>query len=99
MKRKPHAAGIEGAELDKLVDKEKPLFLSGSPPCDASSSLQNITAATRDPVEAQEKTAVGTRRLRTAVHFYKKQHRAGRVFLHEHPNNAKSWEDEEVKDL
>jgi len=47
----------------------------------------------------QKQKAAGTRHLRTAINFYRRQMAGGRFFLHEHPWGASSWEDEEMVKL
>ena len=37
--------------------------------------------------------------LRFMCKLYKLQHRAGRMFLHEHPENATSWAEEEIQEV
>jgi len=86
-------------ELEEMVDFEKPVLLTGSPPCDPFSQLLRISEARADPEKRRKARELGVRHLRTAVRFYRKQHNEGRYFLHEHPSGASSWEDPEVQAL
>eukprot|EP00973_Karenia_brevis_P080860 11217079-Karenia_brevis.AAC.1 len=60
------------------------------------SNLQNLTPWTPERVnelgEARE-------HIQFVVKLYAKQIEAGRVFLHEHPANATSWDLEEIAEL
>ena len=47
----------------------------------------------------EEQRRLGRHRLRTSIGFYRKQLSEGRLFLHEHPNGADSWDDQEMVDL
>ena len=78
------------------MDKEEPYLLTGSPPCEAFSKLLNIKLASRDPATVKAKNERVVRRLHTAIGCYRKQMENGRYFLHEHPDGASSWKDEEV---
>ena len=82
-------------EVHELMDKEEPYLLTGSPPCEAFSQLLNIKLASRDPENVKAKKEQGVRRLHTAIGCYRKQMENGRYFLHEHPDGASSWKDEE----
>jgi hypothetical protein len=83
-------------ELDRMVDREKPALLIGSPPGDPVSQLLNLTAKKTNKAKNEEEKAKGVQNLRTAIRFYQKQHEANRYFLHEHPAGASSWNDEEL---
>lgn len=83
-------------ELEQLVDYEKPELLTGSPPCDAFSLLQNLSKSFRNEARRELKLAEGRRYLHTAIKFYRKQLNAKRYFLHEHPLGCASWQDSEM---
>ena len=88
-------------DLFKLMDKEKPKYLGGSPPCGPFSQLQNLVdAANQVPTSVRAvRLEEGKKHLRTAVQAYRAQMDAGRYFLHEHPKGARSWEEPIVKEL
>ena len=79
------------AEAEKLLDAQEPKLLVGSPMCTAFSTWQFINNKKRDPniVQAEKKT--GSVHLAWMCKLYAKQAAAGRLFLHEHPGNAISW--------
>ena len=41
----------------------------------------------------------GRKHLHTSIRFYRKQHAAGRYFLHEHPWPASSWKEDCVLEI
>ena len=88
-------------DLLKLLEEEKPTFLGGSPPCGPFSSLQTLVdAANKTPVHVRkQRMQEGKKHLRTAVQAYWQQLEAGRYFLHEHPQGARSWEEPYVQEL
>ena len=83
-------------EVDRRFDQEKHLVLIGSPPCTAFSQLQSLSPASKN----KEKTLQdGIEHMRFAVEFYEKQVRVGRVFVHENPTRAKSWDLPEIRKM
>ena len=86
-------------ELHQMVDFEQPSLLTGSPPCDPFSLLQNLSMGFGDAARRQQRRELGLKHLRTAVEFYKKQHFSGRYFLHEHPVGCSSWDTPEMIEL
>ena len=87
------------ALMHQIIDEEEPELVTGSPPCEAFSQLLHLSKSKRDPAVVQNRLNVGRSRLRTAIGVYRKQYEAGRLFLHEHPHGASSWQDEEMVDL
>ena len=75
------------AEAD--IDAEKPLLLVGSPMCSPFSNLQHLNAA--QGVDVQALARKGIQHLLFCAKLYRKQHEAGRLFLHEQPANSSSW--------
>ena len=86
-------------ELRRLLKKEKPLFLVGSPPCGPFSPLQNLSKYKRTDEENQQILEEGRTHLKVAVECYLEQHNHGRFFLHEHPKPSASWQEPEVERL
>lgn len=86
-------------ELESLLDKEKPEYLLGSPPCEAFSPLQNLSKGKRSEEENEAILERGRKHLRIAVKSYWRQLEEGRHFLHEHPKPAASWKEPEVMAL
>ena len=75
----------------KMISEGKPLFVIGSPPCTAFSSLQNLNAKKRDPRVVQQEKAAGERHMEFCMRIYRMQIDGKRFFIHEHPNTATSW--------
>ncbi len=74
-----------------LIDKEKPMFIIGSPSCTPYSSFQNINNQYRDPLVVQRERSVADKHMEFMMSVYQKQADEGRYFLHEHPAYASSW--------
>ncbi|CAE7854404.1 GIP [Symbiodinium necroappetens] len=86
-------------ELEKLIETEEPYLLTGGPPCEAFSRLQDINMPKVTPEVRRMRREKGERHLHACIRMYHKQIDAGRHFLHEHPWSADSWYDPEVKAL
>ena len=86
-------------EMFRMLHKEKPLFLIGSPPCGPFSPLQNISIHKRDPMVVKQMLEEGRDHLHTSIDAYNVQMDEDRFFLHEHPLPATSWEDPKMKKL
>ena len=74
------------------VDEEEPALLVTSPICTPFSVMMRWCGI--DPDKFEEKLAEGRRHLSISMEGCKKQHLAGRLFLHEHPHTASSWEED-----
>ena len=86
-------------EAQELIEREKPMFLVGSPMCTAWSSLQRLSENRRDPEELQKLRIQAEVHLRFVCDLYKTQHEAGRYFLHEHPLFATSWQTDFIAEI
>ena len=86
-------------DLSKAEDVREPTLLTGSPPCDQFSQLQNINKYRVSPDKRREKMDRAVAHLNAACRFYRTQLQAGRFFLHEAPWSATSWKDPEVREL
>ena len=82
-----------------MQDDEDPYLLTGSPPCEAFSNLQNLNKGKVDPAVRQKRLKQARKHLKTSVMFYKRQMERDKYFLHEHPQSASSWYEEEIKEL
>ena len=85
----------------EMIDKEEPTWLIGSPPCTAF-SLWNVAMnypKAPDQEAVKEAIARGRRHLRFCTSLYRKQLKAGRHFVHEHPATALSWKDSHIMSL
>ena len=67
---------------------ERPLLLVGSPECKAFSTLQNLNKGSK---AYEETLAKGLDHLKFVCQLYEFQAKNGRLFLHEHPWAASSW--------
>jgi hypothetical protein len=71
---------------------EEPFLVVGSPPCTMFSRLQlNLNASKMGKVQWERRRREAEVLLIFAVAVYALQVRAGRHFLHEHPETATSW--------
>ena len=77
----------------------QPLLLVGSPMCTAFSTMNRINYSKMTKEEVALRMEYGRKHLRFCAKLYARQWRAGRYFLHEHPNSASSWEEQCITDL
>jgi hypothetical protein len=80
-----------------LVKSKKALLIIGSPMCSAFSQLQNINFSKMSPEQVKQVQDYGRKHLEFSMQLYREQHANGLYFLHEHPLNASSWKNEQVK--
>ena len=83
--------------LHKLIDREEPLLITGSPPCHLFSKLQAISWNKIPPDIREKRMNEALHHLHTSRDVYEKQIQQGRYFLHEAPWGATSWKDERVE--
>ena len=76
---------------------DKPLVLVGSPMCTAFCRLQAINFAKMDPDRVRAILARARMHLNFVCSLYEEQVKGGRLFLHEHPAAATSWEEPAVR--
>ena len=79
------------ARVRALVRGCAPLFLIGSPPCTAFSSMQNASRGLRDPKIVAAELEEAKEHMRFCIELYMIQLDGGRCFVHEHPAGATSW--------
>ena len=72
----------------ELQKRLKPWFVIGSPKCSFASTLQRLNP---DSPQWRALLRQGLQHLVFVCEMYKRQHSAGRRFLHEHPEHAASW--------
>jgi len=85
-------------EQQKVLDDiavENPELVVGSPPCSAFSTLQNLNDTSSE--KYQETLRQGRSHLAFAMKTYQQRHSVGKLFLHEHPDGAWSWDEPEVR--
>ena len=80
-------------ELFEMITLERPMIVTGSPPCTAFAQFQNASW-----YPEWEKWRA-TKLLHVAMDVDEEQIRGGRYFLHEHPKEASSWSDPRVISL
>ena len=88
------------AKAIEKLESEKPVLLVGSPPCTMFSTitrLWNLKKMTPEVRSARMKEAI--LHVAFAVKLYKIQIAGGRFFLHEHPDQASSWDLRCIQDL
>ena len=76
----------------KVIKRDKPMLVVGSPMCTQFCLLLNISKEKRDPAIVAEKLRKARVHLSFCMEIYKYQLENGRQFLHEHPLTATSWE-------
>ena len=86
-------------EAHEIVERDEPVLLTGSPPCNIFSQLQHISWHKIAPEVRRKPMDEVVHHLHTSCDLYEKQHKAGRKFLHEAPWGAGSWKDERVVEL
>jgi hypothetical protein len=80
------------ARARKLISKEKPFIVIGSPPCtDFSTWNTRLNHKNMSAVEVRRRKVEANLLLDFALEVYEHQLRHGRHFLHEHPAAATSW--------
>ena len=80
-----------------MVEAEKPMLLIGSPMCTAFSAWQHLNKHRRDPTVITKEYTRAMIHIRFCMELYALQAAAGRYFVHEHPAQATSWAEEEVR--
>jgi len=83
----------------EMVRETAPFLVIGSPPCTMFSSLQNLSKNRRCEVEFKKAMKIAKEHVKFSLEIYKIQMKAGRYFLHEHPNSASSWSMPEVVEM
>ena len=80
----------------KYVMEVKPRLLIGSPMCTMFSSLQRLSGWNN---EKQRKWGEAREHIQFVISLYMEQIKNGRLFLHEHPAGASSWDLDEIQKL
>ena len=87
------------AKAEAKIDAEQPMVLIGSVMCTAFCLWQKLNALKRDPELVRRELVKARLHLDFMMRMYRKQHEAGRLFLHEHPKYATSWQEKTVEDI
>eukprot|EP00435_Cladocopium_sp_Y103_P064420 s364_g26.t1 len=83
----------------QLIDDLQPELVLGCPPCGPFSVLQNLNYDKMDAEEFSQKVEEARGHLQFCSQIYRRQMDRKKFFLHEHPDLAKSWTEEEMEDL
>ena len=83
----------------KMIRRDKPMLLIGSPMCTAWSTWQRLNDLRRSPQESQRLRVQARLHLDFVCMLYREQVEAGRFFLHEHPQYADSWNEHSIIDV
>ena len=82
-----------------MVRTQKPWLLVGCPPCTWYSQMMRRNWHKMDEEEKRRRTLEANLHLLFCLELYREQMEGGRLFLHEHPDSAWSWEHPEMIDL
>ena len=82
-----------------MIMQGKPMFVIGSPPCTAFSTMQNLSKGKRNPEVVEEELRQAKEHMRFCIEIYIMQVEARRCFVHEHPVGASSWDMKEMIEL
>ncbi len=83
----------------KMLRRQKPLFLIGSPMCTAWCAWQRLNAQKRDSAVVRRELIKAKVHLDFVMMLYREQVEGGRFFLHEHPRSASSWQERGVQEV
>ena len=89
-------------DFQKVLDTialEEPWLVTSSPPCSTFSSLRRLSNYKRDAEVVAEEERLGKKRLKKAMTCCKQQMRQKGYFLHEHPKEASSWDEDCVREV
>ena len=81
----------------RLVLRDQQLLLVGSPMCTALSIMNQINYAKMAPEEVQRRLEYGRTHFEFCAKLYAIQWKSGRYFLHEHPAEATSGQEDCIK--
>ena len=84
---------------EQLIKESEPWELIGCPPCTDFSQMQNLNWRKMSEWEVKRRITAARAHLEFAIKLYKLQHEAGRLFIHEHPWSAKSWDEPAMREL
>ena len=82
-----------------MIEETKPWILIGGPPCTDFSVMQRMNWAKMSPGEKRKRHLEARVHLEFCTKLYAIQHEAGRLFLHEHPHGATSWQEPSMMNL
>ena len=80
-----------------MLRATKPWLLTGGPPCTNCSVMQNMNWGKMTPEEKEGRKIEAKLHIDFCAQLFRIQHEEGRLFLHEHPDRATSWNDPSSK--
>lgn len=86
-------------EVQDLIAMEQPWLVTSSPPCTTSSPLRQLSNFKRLPKVVEEEETLGKQRLKRSIACCRQQDDQGGYFLHEHPRESTSWDEDDVVEL
>ena len=86
-------------KAERMVRDKAALLLIGSPLCSAASSLADMSKNRPGNGSSDELSGDALTHLRFCMKLYKMQSDNGLYFIHEHPRDAPSWNDVDVKGM
>lgn len=81
------------------INKDKPLLTVGSPMGTDWSTMANLNWQKKTAEDRTKRMHEARKHLRSCVKTYKHQISEGRYYVHEHPMNAGSWHEPEMRAL
>ena len=83
-----------------MLNRLQPDWVIGAPPCTPFSIWNHgLNFKKMSPAKVKKMIDEGIVHLRFVCSLYRKQLRAGRYFLHEHPATAVSWREDDIKNI
>ena len=79
------------------INTDTPLLIIGSPMCTDWSSMMNLNWGKMTTEEKERRMKAARKHLRFCVRVYRHQVKEGRDYVHEHPAQARSWQEPEMK--
>ena len=83
----------------RWIQQMKPKLLIGSPVCTFFGTVSTLNWDAMDQPTARKCWQSAIRALNFAISLYEEQVRCGRLFLHEHPTCASSWDQHRMRCL
>ncbi len=87
------------ARVERMIRGGEPMFVIGSPPCTALSTMQNLSKDKRVPRAVEGERRAAEEHIRFCLRMYMIQLEGRRFFIHEHPIGASSWRMREMMEL
>ena len=86
-------------KAEKIIDEEDPEVLIASPMCRDFSQMMRINWPKMDPGERARRMRQAVAHLEFVCRLCKKRAQKNKYFLHEHPQQATSWDERCIRDL